>query len=195
MLSTLITQLNHDCIEHGYRRKKWWADQLKIPPLTLSHWLAGRQLPSGEHALKISSLLNQNRTDKKTEKWVQYLWDCYYKHQPLLTKLLPDIILNVLSKSTLDSRILALLSYFVKKYSPNFEIPVDLNLKNRLGWLLESSEKKVTFKPIKSVPNQLVLNLPLSDTAKKFLRRYQTSIGKKWKIYDCPLAKLRASFL
>ena len=195
MSNELVKKLNRDCIQHGYGRKKWWADQLKVPPLTLSHWLAGRQSPSGTHALRILSILNQSKIDRSAEKWGQYLWDCYYQHQPLLINLLPDIILNVLSKSTIDSRTLALLSYFVEKNPLSFEVPEDPHLKNRLGWLLESSKKKAFFKPVKSSGNQSILNLPDSPLTKKLLRRHQTSVGKKWKIYDCSLAKLRASFL
>jgi hypothetical protein len=194
MLQELVKQLKNDCAAHGYGRKKWWADQLGVPPLTLSHWFSGRQNPNGESALGIKNILTMNQQDKKAEEFKGYLWGSYNRNEIPPPFLASEVVLGVLSKTTLDSRTLALLSVFSEKTKPSFNLPVSGFLKNRLGWLLEVSGQKSPFTPESSLPAQDILeNSDRSSGMKKYLRRFQTKLGKKWKLYDCPLKEMKES--
>ncbi len=190
----LLKKLQKDCLVHGYGRKKWWADQLGIPPLTLSHWLAGRQQPNGNHALMIQEVLQENEKKYDGVVWKNYLWDTYYLGEKVPAKILPLIILNVLSLPTIDTRTLALLSRFVEKYHPIFETPLSAQNNNRLGWLIEISGQKAQFKPEQRRHNREIL--PLTSRSKAFrhyLEKQQTPLGKKWHLFDCPLDTTKAS--
>jgi len=189
-----MEDLKSDCSHHGYGRKKWWADQLGIPPLTLSHWLAGRQRPNGKNALGIRNILKQGEDDERRTIWKEYLWESYYGGEKISGKILPLVILEILSLSTLDSRSLGLLSRLVEQERPSFPIPHRGPLKNRLGWLLEISGQKTSISPDRSVPNQSLLpsSLQSASLAKHFLR-FQTNLGKKWRVFDCPLGSIKAS--
>lgn len=194
MTTSMIGRLKQDCFIKGYGRKTWWAEQLGIPPLTLSHWLAGRQRPNGQHTLRIKEILDQEERDKQLEVWEDYLWDCYYGGQAIPTKILPAVILQVLSISSVDSRTLALLSRTVERERPTFDIPESGEFRNRLGWLLEVSEHKVPFLPDRSIKTQALLSLSSQSSGmKRYLNHYQTPSGKKWRIYDCPLDSLKRS--
>ena len=193
MNSPLIKELKQDCASHGYGRKKWWANQLGIPALTLSHWLAGRQQPNGLHALTIQEILQKNKKGGEDTAWKNYLWDAYYLNEIIPIKILPLIILNVLSLPTVDPRTLTLLSHFVEKCHPTFEIPSMGGLKNRLGWLLEVSGQKASFKPDRLPHDQILLSLT-SKTREflRYLRKQQTSSGRKWYLFDCSLETTKA---
>ncbi|MDO8519668.1 MAG: hypothetical protein Q7T11_05855 [Deltaproteobacteria bacterium] len=193
MLTELVRQVANDCAQHGYGRKRWWADKLQVPPLTLSHWLAGRQNPDGGHALAIKSYFDAKENDRRAEKSRLILWQSYYGHEKIPSFLLPNFILDALSKTSLDSRTLALLSVFVEHTDCPFEEP-EGKLKNRLGWLLEVSGRRAPFKPQKSSPRQDILESGLhSPRLKKYLRGFQTQWGKKWSISDCPLDEMKES--
>lgn len=193
----VLRQIKSDCAHHGYGRKKWWADKFGVPPLTFSHWLAGRQKPNGKHALLMKEILDQNESNKRRKTWKENLWDCYYAGESIPSKILSGIILEILSMSCLDSRTLALLSHFVEreKLTLTLEEPSSNRLKNRLGWLLEVSGQKAAFKPVRS-PREILLPFsPGRPQLGKYLCRYQTAVGKKWRLYDCPLDQLKASLL
>lgn len=194
MDSSLIDEVRRDCASHGYGRKKWWADQLDIPPLTLSHWLAGRQQPNGAHALRIQEIFQKSKKNKEDTAWKNYLWDAYYLGETVPIRILPLIISNVLSLPTVDSRTLALLSRLVEKYRPTFEIPSMGAPKNRLGWLLEVSAQKAPFKP-EQLPNDRAF-LSLASKTREFLRylkKQQTPLGRKWHLFDCPIEATKES--
>ncbi len=191
----LLRQIKSDCAHYGYGRKKWWADQLGVPPLTFSHWLAGRQKPNGKHALLLEEMLYQGERDKRRKTWKEYLWDCYYSGESISSKILPAVILEILSLSYLDSRTLALLSHVVEREKLVLEEPSSNKLKNRVGWLLEISGQKAPFKPARSSSHFLLPLSPKRPKLVKYLGRYQTAAGMKWRLQDCPLDKLKASLL
>lgn len=190
----LLQRLRKDCIQHGYGRKKWWAERLGVPSLTLSHWLSGRQRPNGKHAIQIQKILDGFEGEKRLQAWQECLWDSYYSGQPIPKKILSFILLETLERPTIDSRTLALMSCLVEKQGPSFEIPCFAKVKNRLGWLLEVSGRKPPFTPDESNGVQCLLPIPgKSGRLRKYLKKYQTSIGRKWKILDCPLNKMKSS--
>lgn len=190
----VIEKLKKDCLRHGYGRKKWWADLLGVPPLTLSHWIAGRQNPNGKNSLQILTLLKQVEKDTQGEAWKESLWDAYYSGQPIPSKILSMIILEILSLSGVDSRTLALLSRLIERFHPEISAPDKPGLKNRLGWLMEISGQKPHFAPYCAAGTQTLFKLfPQSGRLKKYLRHYQTPLGKKWRLYDCPLQSIKDS--
>lgn len=194
MLNSLLQGVKKDCLAQGYGRKKWWADRLDVPPLTLSHWLAGRQRPSGEHSLEIRETLDWLQQDQMAGRWQDFLWDAYYAGEAIPKRLMPDLILLILSKNRVDSRTLALLSLITEKPTVNLPIAELPSIQNRIGWLLEVSGKKATFKPVRSVAVQSLLeSASRSAGLEQYLKRFQTKIGKKWKIYDCPLEEIKKS--
>ena len=193
-MNSLIQKLKADCDSVGYGRKKWWADQLGIPPLTLSHWLGGRQRPNGQHVFIIKEFFDQKEDDKKFTVWKEFLWGSYYTGKSVPQEILPIILLEILSSSRLDSRTLALLSRYIERESPKFDVPESGKLRNRLGWLLEISGQKALFSPDKSVRNSTLLKISdKSRELKKYLHQYQTPLGKKWHLADCPLDEIKKS--
>ncbi len=123
---------------------------------------------------------------------LEVLWKSYYDQKRFPVYFLPNIILTILSRTELNSRLLALLSLIIQKVPLHFSIPSNLKLRNRLGWLLEISGKTASFSPAVSTQN-LLENTSRSEGMKKYFRNFQTSEGKKWKIYDCPLNQLKES--
>ncbi len=193
-MNSIIENLQKDCNFHGYGRKKWWANQLGIPPLTLSHWLAGRQKPNARHSMFIHEIFQQNEKEKELQIFKEYFWDCYYQGKPVPPKIFPAILLQILSSSLLDSRTLALLSRLVEKNQPTFEIPESGKIKNRLGWLLEISGQPTPFPVDRSINTQTLLHLSTKiPHFKKYSQQYQTQVGKKWRVYDVPLNTLKQS--
>lgn len=195
MIKALFSHLEQDCQLHGLGRKKWWAHQLGIPPLTFSHWLAGRQQPNGEHTLHIKALLDQIEKDKALQGWKDLLWDSYYSHQIIPDKIFPMILFEVLSMSSLDSRTLALLSRYIEKGDPlQFPSTFPKQLINRIGWLLEVSGLKAPFLPDKSLKIDYLLQHSEGPSGlNQHIRHFRTSTGKRWKLYDCPLDPLKDS--
>src|SRR5262245_11969851 len=147
MEANTISSLKNDCKNHRRGRKAWWATKLGIPPLTLSHWLSGRQNPNGQHSLAIHEILSSIEQEKKCSLWEDYLWETYYSHQNVPDKILPLIIFEILSSQTLKVRTAALLIRLLKNQKPRFEIPISPPLQNRLGWLLSAAEINVPFSP------------------------------------------------
>lgn len=194
MVEFLLKEVQEDCLAHGYGRKKWWADRLGIPPLTLSHWLARRQHPSGSHTLRIRETLDGFVKDDRAERWKNYLWNTYYTGWRVPQALLPDIILVVLSQHGLDSRTLGLLSRVVEHVPLIFPTVSSSLIENRIGWLLEVSGKRAPFAPVRSLSTQLFLEAgSRSQGLQHYLKRFQTKWGKKWRIYDCPLEEIKKS--
>ena len=193
-MESLVHHLKLDCRRHGRGRKAWWARRLGVPPLTLSHWLAGRQAPNADHGLAIRDTLDQMEHEFHHQPWKDYLWDCYYLSQTVPAKILPLVILEVLLSPGLDTRTLALLSRFVERESPNLLEPRSGLLHNKVGWLLEVSGVKPKFHPDKSAPIQMLGRFSsLSPQLKRHLARYQTAIGKKWRVHDCSMKELKGS--
>lgn len=171
-----VEYLKEDCLTHGFGRKAWWARQLKVPPLTISHWLAKRQKPNGIHTQNILLTLEEETAKETSETWVNHLWKIYYSSQHLLFP--PEVDLsskegpsdrkqvvgssiviekdmfillavNILHAPSVDTRTLALLSNGVETYQAAFSKVFRFNerLVNRLGWLLEISNQLAPFKP------------------------------------------------
>lgn len=200
MITSLLNALEADCARSGHGRKKWWAAQLGIPPLTLSHWLRRRQLPNGLHALAIQQQLNQNDLDRDSRKWLQYLTTLYYDNAPCPPELLTLAIPQILSVSTLDVRSVALLSALIEKQGKvDFDLPTDPKLANRLGWLSEVSGHPAPFSAYKRNGTQHLFTIGNVHAHSERFRRYfyskQTPLGKKWMIYDTDLTSLKESFL
>lgn len=194
MLHVLLQEVQKDCITHGYGRKRWWAKRLGVPPLTLSHWLAKRQHPSGAHALKIRETLDWLEQNDMATRWKDYLWDSYYTGWRVPHQLMPEVILIILSRNGIDSRTLGLLSQVVEHVSITLPITSSALIQNRLGWLLEISKKVSPFNPIRSVPTQMLFQVGFhSSGLERYLKKFQTKWGKKWKVYDCPLEKIKKS--
>lgn len=194
--TTLLDEFKADCQEHGHGRKKWWASYLGVPPLTISHWLAGRQFPSGDRALAIQHALHQLQLDIEAKQWLTLLFDLHYQHiTPYPTSLLPLVIPKILSASALDSRNLAFLSHLIERESPPLEPVGDPKLSNRLGWLLEISHCSASFPVNKGISMQHILKIGQSYNLSSYFKRHQTPHGKKWKILDCDLTQIKDSFL
>jgi hypothetical protein len=188
MKFALITALREECRQHGRGRKAWWARKIGIPPLTFSHWLAGRQRPNGHHALAIKAVLEEVTRKKNDGVWENRLWECYFSNQGIPDPLLPPILLEVLSGPSLKVRTAALLVRLAKDGRSSFPTPASPILRNRVGWLLETAGLKAPFSPDRSVETQpLFLEASGSSAMKNYLRRRQTSHGRKWKIYDSSL--------
>jgi len=195
MDSDIINRLSRDCNTHGYGRKKWWADTLKVPPLTVSHWLHGRQQPNGQHSLQIQKICEDAKQNNLRTVWKNLLWDCYYGKQKIPENVLSALIIEILSLPAIDSRTLALLSYYVEKYHVEFPLPESPEIRNRLGWLLEVSGKETDIKPHAFRRPRPILIIAQSPALSKHLQSFQTDLGKKWKILDCPLESTKTSFL
>lgn len=43
-------------LDESGRKASWVADRLGVDPSLLSHWLAGRRVPSADHAAALSAL-------------------------------------------------------------------------------------------------------------------------------------------
>ena len=69
--------LRTDCQIHGRGRKKWWADRLRVAPMMISHWLAGRRLPSAGHLSAIYFLVEQVKAEKQKAGYSDLLWRHY----------------------------------------------------------------------------------------------------------------------
>jgi hypothetical protein len=191
----IIKLLNKDCKTHGHGRKKWWADALQVPPLTVSHWLHGRQRPNGKHSLQIQTICESAQKNNSRTVWKNLLWDCYYGNQKIPDNILSAQIIEVLSLPAIDSRTLALLSYYVERNQLEFPLQESPELRNRLGWLLEVSGKETDIKPHAFRRPRPILVIAQSPALSKHLQSFQTDLGKKWKILDCPLESTKSSFL
>jgi hypothetical protein len=186
---SVIKILEKDCRTHGRGRKAWWAKKLGVPPLTVSHWLHGRQNPNAQRTILIKEFFDANRNSNRRDKWKQILWDCYYQNVPIAPLILAAIVIEILSLPTIDSRTLALLSHLVERLPNTTEtlLPTsDFVLDNRIGWLVETTGLQAAFEPNPFKKSQPLLAIPLS---------FQTRLGKKWHLIDCPLQPIKEQLL
>lgn len=200
MMNSVQELLEKDCNEHGFGRKAWWAKQLGVPPLTISHWLAGRQKPNGQHTRFILDVLQEETATQNFPIWINFLWESYFKKTSLEPHFLESIIPLIFQTKSLSTRTLAFLSFITGKFKLSFmpALQATSKLKNRLGWLMEVSNLSASFEPKKRTPDFLVSifeSLDQSADGKNYLLKQQTQIGKKWSIYDCDLSAIKRKFL
>ncbi len=190
--------LRTDCQIHGRGRKKWWADRLRVAPMMISHWLAGRRLPSAGHLSAIYFLVEQVKAEKQKAGYSDLLWRHYYDNQEIDPLILRSTAERLLVSKGLSSRLLALLSWLFEKYRPQpyqlIELPLHPLWQNRLGWLHESAGLVPGFEPRALRENGVLLELEPSDFGpafEKYLAGQQTAFGKKWRLYDCSMDHLK----
>jgi len=197
--SNIIEFVNRDCELRGHGRKKWWAENLGVSSMTLSHWIVGRRHPSTKHLENLFVLSESIIADQERTKLADSLWKSYYDKRVIQPEILKVVVENLLRSSCLQPRLLALLVYLFEKTTPSpySEPPIMHPLRNRLGWLYESAGLDGGFKP---ADTETIRLLELSDTVtgdqkiiKKYLSTDQTELGKKWRVYDCSLGKLKAN--
>ena len=146
MTTLALSHLKDDCLRHGYGRKRWWAKELGVSSLTISHWLAGRQRPNGIHALHIQENKYRLEARQYAKEAVALLFDLYYqKNDRYPPGVLSMMLAHVLSHDTFSSRELGFLSYLVERDAVSFSAHADPVLSNRLGWLLEMSNQVPSF--------------------------------------------------
>ncbi len=190
--------INRDCEFHGHGRKKWWAENLGVSSMTLSHWIVGRRHPSAKHLENIFILCEAVASNNEKSGLADNLWQAYYEKKELPTEILKAVCENLLRSNGLKTRLLALLSYLFEKSkpSPYSEPPVIHSWRNRIGWLYESAGLNPGFKPaeIDTTPLLEISSASTGDmkTIKKYLRAHQTELGKKWNVYDCSLNDLKS---
>lgn len=186
----IVQKIQTDCNAHGRGRKAWWANRLGIPPLTLSHWLARRQSPSGTHALAIWEILEKQRQSQLARTLLDRLWRVHYNGEKIPSVLLPTIIDEIISCPILDSRSWALVSLFVGSTKDvSWEIPTEPAVRNRLGWLLAVSGTKAPWKVVGNVEPQCIS--PQLGAAGKYFWKLQTGNGRRWRILDFPLDEMK----
>ncbi len=196
MLENAIDSLKADCAAHGRGRKKWWAEQLGVPPLTVSHWMSGRQGLNGPHTVVIQSILAQDERDREAKRWLEALEEVYYRGTLSTARpLLGLAVVKIMSASHLGSRALGFLSFLLEREKLDLEPCADYKLANRLGWLLEVSGRPVSFSVKQKVGVQTLLALPNTLRFRSYLKSQQTAFGKKWMLFDCDLAPIKKSFL
>ncbi len=200
MINDVEELLEKDCSAQGFGRKAWWAKQLGVPPLTISHWLAGRQKPNGQHTRFILDVLQEETATHDSPVWINFLWESYFKKISLAPKFLESIIPLILQTKSISTRTVAFLSFITEKSKLRFmpALQATSKLKNRLGWLMEVSNLSVSFEPEKRTPDFLISifeSLDQSADGKNYLLKQQTKIGKKWSIYDCDLSTIKRKFL
>ncbi|HEX21686.1 MAG TPA: hypothetical protein ENH19_03430 [Actinobacteria bacterium] len=195
--SYIIEYLRRDCDSYGRGRKKWWAQQLDVSNMTLSHWLVGRRQPNAFHMEQIYSIYESVAGNREKKDLADSLWQAYYNEQPIAPIWLWTTAEQLMRADGLSTRLLALISWFLEKFPPtSFNEPPLIPIKrNRLGWLCESAGLEPGFDPapIKTVTlleMAVGLNKDNKDL-KHYLRNQQTELGKKWRLYDCQLDDLK----
>lgn len=126
-----------------------------------------------------------------------YLLDIYYDDRKINNKILAEEITKIMSVEIIDPRTLGFLSFMIMTRDiSEFGAPYSL-LQNRLGWLLEVSGKCPCFKPAKSKTMPLVDIGESYDEPKAiaYLKCIQTSLGKRWHVYDSDIKDIRGSFI
>ena len=200
-LSEILQFVQTDCQIHGRGRKKWWADQLGIPPMMLSHWLAGRRSPSAGHLNDMHFIVEEIKAESQKADFSEFLWRHYYDNWSLDPVILRSVAERLLLSKGLNSRLLALLSWLFEEFSPKpyeiAELPLSALWQNRLGWLYESAGLNPGFEPRLFEQTRPLLEIGptnLGNRLEKYLTRKQTSLGKRWGLYDCPLNELKEQF-
>ena len=196
----IIAFLLQDCQTNGHGRKKWWANRLGVSQMTLSHWVAGRRKPNAAHLNALFVAYEELQSNREKEIWSNLLWQNYYENKAIAPSLLRAIAQRLMKADGLQSRTLALLSWFFAKYAPShYEPSESLNVShwnNRLGWLYESAGLQSGLKPSRSNGNGTLLEISTFDNKnghlfRSYLERQQTSLGRKWHLYDCPLDEIK----
>ena len=197
-LSEILQFVQTDCQIHGRGRKKWWADQIGIAPMMLSHWLAGRHSPSAGHLNDIYFITEEIKAENQKSDLSEFLWRHYYDNGVLDPYILRNVAERLLISKGLNSRLLALLSWLFEEFSPKpyeiVELPLSALWQNRLGWLYESAGLNPGFEPRLCRQTQSLLEIGPTDFGNrldKYLTQKQTSLGKRWDLYDCPLDELK----
>ncbi len=196
----MIDFMRQDCANTGHGRKKWWANKLSVSQMTLSHWLVGRRTPSASHWNTFFIISEELQANNEREMWSNWLWKNYYDNSGIEPILLKQVAKNLLKTDGLQSRVLALLSWFFAKYEPppleQSEFFGASQWRNKMGWLYESAGLQSNLKPIGlNEPETLldVSNLDLSDSdvARSYLKGQQTELGRKWQLFDCSMETLK----
>lgn len=194
-----LSFLKENSLEYGYGRKKWWAEQIGVPQLTISHWLAGRQYPNAKNIKKIQETIAKIKASHTSMVWQDHLWEMYYQKFELSSEFLKLLTFQILQIDEIDARTLALLSLYIEKLAPDFEVPDNHLLKNKLGWLLQTAGIKPNFKPSDFKGTAPLVKLDLlnkkSKMAVKYLKSQQTRLGKYWQLYDCPINHIKEKFI
>lgn len=196
--SEIVQFIKTDCQIHGRGRKKWWADQLGVAPMMLSHWLSGRRSPSSGHLNDIYSTAEQIKAENQKAHYADILWRHYYDNQAIDPFILRSAAERLMVSKGLPSRLLGLLSWLFEEFRPQAyefgELPLSALCKNRLGWLYDSAGLKPGFEPHPFKQIQPLLEIGQIDSSnvmEKYLSRQQTSLGKRWHLYDFPLSELK----
>ena len=200
-LSEILQFVQYDCQIHGRGRKKWWADQIGIAPMMLSHWLAGRRSPSAGHLNGIHFIAEEIKAESQKADLSEFLWRHYYDNLALDPVILRSVAERLLLSRGLNSRLLALLSWSFEEFSPRqyeiAELPLSALWQNRLGWLYESAGLDPGFEPRLFEQTRSLLEIGPTNSGNRleeYLTRKQTSLGKRWDLYDCPLNELKEQF-
>lgn len=190
----IIREILRDCRQHGWGRKKWWADALGVPPLTVSHWFANRQKPDGPHTSRIMQVLQQRQKDERVGKLAEQLWQLYSDGDSPPQVMFPLIVEDMLAATILDTRTLALLSLWVERVRISWQAPPSEAIGNRLGWFMEISSQKPQWQPNRHTSMQRIFaSTHTGKSADIYWRRFQTRVGRKWKVWDCSLAEIKKS--
>lgn len=194
----LIEYMYQDCLQHGYGRKKWWAEKLNVSPMMISHWIAGRRNPNASHFNEIYIAIEEIIASQQKVVWSDFLWKRYYENNKISDSLLFNIVENLLKSEGLPTRLLALLSWFFENNTikPCLQPPVVSLWKNRLGWLYESAKRKPGFSSSKLKKTGTLLEISTPDMLeekyfKEYLLSKQTNLGHKWQLYDCSLDTIK----
>lgn len=195
-----LNLVKEDCAANGYGRKKWWAEYLGVPQLTISHWLAARQLPNAKHLKLIQNRLNELQADTTSETLQDHLWELYYQGFNVEPSFIVFLTLEILEASSIEVRTLSLLSLFIENLKAfNFETPADNNLRNKLGWLLETAQFTPSFKPATLKAAISLIKVPAKplnqDLLISYLKKHQTVLGEKWQVFDCSIDQIKESLI
>ncbi len=196
----IIDFIQRDCIDNGHGRKKWWANKLDVSQMTLSHWLVGRRTPNASHWNTLFMVSEELQATNERDMWSNWLWQNYYDNIGIEPIILKQVAKNLMKAEGLQSRVLALLSWFFAKYEPPpFEQSEFFNAnhwRNKMGWLYESAGLQSNLAPIRLNKPEALLDIPNldpsdSDIARFYLEGQQTELGRKWQLFDCSMAALK----
>ncbi len=198
--SAIIDFMRRDCAGKGHGRKKWWAERLGVSQMTLSHWFVGRRKPNAAHWNTLFTVSEELQANNEKEMWSNWLWQKYYDNREIEPILLKQVAKNLMKTNGLQSRVLALLSWFFTKLEPPLIEQSDFfgvsRWQNKMGWLYESAGLESDLKPARlSKPGTVLdmsnLDISNSDVYRSYLESQQTDLGRKWQLYDCALDELK----
>lgn len=192
--------VKEDCASYGYGRKKWWAEQIGVPQLTISHWFANRQLPNAKNLKSIQNELNELHTNKASEALREHLWELYYQDFNVDSYFIKFATIEILKAKEIDSRTLGLLSFYIERLGAfDFKVPSENNLRNKLGWLLETAKVSPSFEPAKLKEPLGLIKLSIKPLNKdlliSYLSKQQTKLGRKWHVFDCPINQIKENLI